>query len=437
MNDYDFGNYICNMRTMHGYSQSQLADELGITPQAVSKWENGVSKPKTSIIKKMAEMWNVTVDDILQCRMGQDEKVKITKIVITGGPCAGKTTGMSWIQNAFTERGYQVLFVPEAATELINAGVSDLTCKSNEDFQECILKMQLEKERVFQHAAEKMKVRKVLIVCDRGALDNKAYMKKSEFHQVMKLLGVNEVELRDGYDAVFHLETAAKGAEEFYTTENNTARRENLKQAREVDDKLIAAWTGHQHLRIIQNAGNFETKMKKLISEIASFLGEPEPYEIERKFLIEYPDIEALENMPNCHKVEISQTYLKSDTDEEVRIRQRGENGHYLYFETRKRKINDMKRIEVERRLTADEYLNLMMKADTSKRTIVKNRYCLTDDNQYFEIDIYPFWKDKAIVEIELSDENEKIRFPKYLKLIKEVTGDESYKNSRLADYNQ
>ena len=30
--------------------------------------------------------------------------------------------------------------------------------------------------------------------------------------------------------------------------------------------------------------------MKKLIAEIASFLGEPEPYEIERKYLIEYPD---------------------------------------------------------------------------------------------------------------------------------------------------
>lgn len=436
MNDYNFGNYICNMRMKHGFSQSQLADELEVTPQAVSKWENGVSKPKMEIIKKMAQMWDITVDDILHCKTLEDDKVKITKIVITGGPCAGKTTGMSWIQNAFTQRGYQVLFVPEAATELINAGVSELTCRSNAEFQECILKMQLQKEAVFQYAAEKMKERKVLIVCDRGALDNKAYMKKSEFSAVLKSIGANEVELRDGYDAVFHLETAAKGAEEFYTSENNSARRENLKQAREVDAKLIAAWTGHQHLRIIQNAGNFEAKMKKLISEIASFLGEPEPYEIERKFLIEYPNIEELENLPNCHKVEISQTYLKSDTDEEVRIRQRGENGHYLYFETRKRKISDVKRIEVERRLTADEYLNLMMKADTSKRTIVKNRYCLTDDNQYFEIDVYPFWKDKAIVEIELSDENEKIRFPKCLKLIKEVTEDESYKNANLANYN-
>ena len=39
------------------------------------------------------------------------------KIVITGGPCAGKTTAMSWIQNAFTNKGYMVLFVDETATE--------------------------------------------------------------------------------------------------------------------------------------------------------------------------------------------------------------------------------------------------------------------------------------------------------------------------------
>ena len=91
-----------------------------------------------------------------------------------------------------------------------------------------------------------------------------------------------------------------------------------------MDDKLIAAWTGHPHLRIIDNSVDFEGKMKHLIAEIASFLGEPEPYEIERKFLIEYPDIKLLESMPNCRKVEIIQTYLKSENDEEVRIRQRG-----------------------------------------------------------------------------------------------------------------
>ena len=92
-----------------------------------------------------------------------------------------------------------------------------------------------------------------------------------------------------------------------------------------------------------------------------------------------------------------------------------------------------MKRIEIERRLSQSDYLRLLMNADTSRRQIRKDRYCLTYENQYFEIDVYPFWKDKAIAEIELSDENAEIIFPKQIKVIKEVTNEESYKNASLA----
>ena len=169
------------------------------------------------------------------------------------------------------------------------------------------------------------------------------------------------------------------------------------------------------------------------MAEISSFLGEPEPLEIERKFLIEYPNIEWLENSPNCKKIEIIQTYLKSDESEEIRVRQRGMNGNYIYFKTIKRKVDDLKRIEIEKRLSKDEYLTLLMEADTEKRQIRKNRYCLMSGNQYFEIDVYPFWDDKAILEIELSDENTEIVFPEEIKIIKEVTDDENYKNASLA----
>jgi CYTH domain-containing protein/predicted ATPase len=359
--------------------------------------------------------------------------VAITKIVITGGPCAGKTTGMSWIQNAFSSRGYRVLFVPETATELISGGVAPWTCGSNLEYQKCQVQLQLEKEKVFQRAAQTMKEEKILIVCDRGALDNKAYMTETEFQAVLGSLGLAEVTLRDEYDGVFHLVTAAKGAEEFYTLANNQARTETPEQARELDDKIIAAWTGHPHLRVIGNDTDFEEKMRKLVAEIAALLGEPEPFEIERKFLIEYPDIPWLESLPQCQKVDIIQTYLKSDQGEEVRVRQRGEKGDYLYYQTIKRKVSGLKRIELERRLTQQEYLTLLMEADTTKRQIRKTRYCLTYDNQYFEIDVYPFWADKAIVEIELSDEETPIRFPKELAVIREVTEDEDYKNASLA----
>ena len=432
MNDYSFGNYMYEKRKETGESQNELGRKLGVTGKAVSKWENGAAKPKTEILRKLAALWNVSIEELLRIREGEKKK-SISKIVITGGPCAGKTTGMSWIQNAFTERGYTVLFIPEIATELISGGVAPWTCGSNGEYQKCQLKLQMEKEKVFEYAARTMDSEKILIVCDRGALDNKAYMTDAEFAVAANYVGANEVELRDGYDAVFHLVTAAKGAQKFYTTANNTARTETPEEAAALDDKLIAAWTGHPHLRIIDNAEGFEEKMKCLIKEIALFLGEPEPYEIERKYLTEYPEISALEALPNCEKVEIIQTYLQADHDDEVRIRQRGSRGNYIYFETRKKTISGLKRIEIERRLTKDEYLERLMDADPTRMPIRKDRYCLADGNQYFEIDIYPFWNDQAILEIELSDPEEEIRFPKMLKVIREVTEEEAYKNASLA----
>ena len=273
---------------------------------------------------------------------------------------------MSWVQNAFTQMGYRVLFVPAAATELITGGVAPWTCGSNADFQKCQLRLQIEKEKVFEQAAATMPADKVLIVCDRGVLDNRAYMTAEEFEQAVAGTGSSEVSLRDQYDAVFHLVTAAKGAEAFYTTANNTARTETVEQAAALDDRLISAWTGHPHLRVIDNSTSFEEKMRRLVKEIATFLGEPEPYEIER-------------------------------------------------------------------RLSQQEYLRLLMDADTTRRQIRKTRYCLTYENQYFEIDLYPFWNDKATAEIELSDEQAPIAFPEQIRVIREVTDDDAYKNAALA----
>ena len=185
---------------------------------------------------------------------------------------------------------------------------------------------------------------------------------------------------------------------------------------------------------MIDNSADFDEKMKRLLCEISSFLGEPEPFEIERKFLIEYPDLKLLNRLPNCERIEIIQTYLNSANGDEVRVRQRGQDGHYVYFKTVKRRVSDLKRVEIEKRLTKDEYLTLLMNADTSKRQIRKDRYCLTYKNRYFEIDVYPFWNDRAIAEIELSDEGDEIVFPDFIKVIKEVTGDDNYKNAGLAE---
>jgi CYTH domain-containing protein len=132
--------------------------------------------------------------------------------------------------------------------------------------------------------------------------------------------------------------------------------------------------------------------------------------------------------MPNCQRVEIIQTYLISQEGEENRVRQRGVDGNYIYFQTRKRKG-----VRLERRLSKDAYIRLLMEADPTCRPIRKTRYCLTYKNQYFEIDVYPFWNDKAIIEIEQGEGDGFIVFPDFVKNIREITEDENYKNITLA----
>lgn len=346
--------------------------------------------------------------------------MSIHRIVITGGPCAGKTTAMSWIQNAFTQKGYTVLFVPETATEFISGGVAPWTCGTNLDYQMCQMELQLTKEKLFERAAKTMKQDKILIVCDRGALDNKAYMTEDEMTLVMRKLKVTEAQIMQHYDAVFHLVSAAKGAEEFYTTENNQARTETVEQAIELDNKLIKAWTGHPHLRIIDNNTDFEKKMRRLLSEISSFLGIPETNGVERKFLIRYPNVEWLAARPNCQRIEIIQTYLRSSPDEEIRVRQRGIGDSFIYFQTTRRMGAPDQKIEIERRLSQEEYLTLLMDADTRRRQIRKTRYCLMEPNRYYEIDVYPDCDDCAVVQVDMGTEDE-LCFPEEIHVIREI----------------
>lgn len=165
-----------------------------------------------------------------------------------------------------------------------------------------------------------------------------------------------------------------------------------------------------------------------------SSLNKTLPLEIERKYLIAYPDITFLEACPNYSKSDICQTYLKNEgSTTGMRIRKRGANGIYKYTKTFKRDITPVKRIELEDEISQQEYKELLKSADPMLKTISKTRHCFSYNNQLFELDIYTFWNDRATLELELENENQKIDFPPFIKVIKEVTGDLRYRNRSLA----
>ena len=78
--DYDFGNYLTELRKKKGYSQFQLGKLVGVSDKAVSKWETGVSRPKMQVIRKLAAFLDADVYKLLGLK--QDEPDEDTPLKV-------------------------------------------------------------------------------------------------------------------------------------------------------------------------------------------------------------------------------------------------------------------------------------------------------------------------------------------------------------------
>ena len=94
----------------------------------------------------------------------------VQKLVLTGGPCGGKTTALARLRQFLEERGFRVFIAPEAATVLWSNGMSVGDLKTPEDgvaFQIKLMDMQMFLEDTFCELAERTGQRCV-VLCDRG-----------------------------------------------------------------------------------------------------------------------------------------------------------------------------------------------------------------------------------------------------------------------------
>lgn len=158
------------------------------------------------------------------------------------------------------------------------------------------------------------------------------------------------------------------------------------------------------------------------------------PLEIERKYLIRLPDEGLLDSLA-VSRDWIEQTYLipaEKELTDRVRIR-RAVGGKTVYTHTVKRPVSAMTRGEEETEVCEDEYRTLLRRPEPGRKTVRKTRWCIPYAGYMLEIDRFPFWSDRAILEIELSSEEEQPRLPEWVSLIREVTGERAYSNHRLA----
>lgn len=154
-------------------------------------------------------------------------------------------------------------------------------------------------------------------------------------------------------------------------------------------------------------------------------------YEIERRFLVQIPEIQKLDVK---RKIDILQTYLVSgENNAQRRVRKITEGENTVYTFTEKLFISAVTRKEMEYEINESEYQRLAVQARPDCSPIEKTRYCFDYSGQEFVLDTYPFSDTLGIMEIELERESQEIDFPERVSVLKEVTGDSRYSNASIA----
>ncbi|KAJ3179025.1 hypothetical protein HDU85_004980 [Gaertneriomyces sp. JEL0708] len=412
--------------------------------------------PAPSPSRQTADHGSPPVETLPSSSSAADYKV----ICLTGGPCGGKTSSLAILADLFQSLGYKVFRVPETATILLGGGVVFAECNEQQaySFQKDLLKTMLTIQDTYINLARlnATKGQKTVVICDRGAMDPSAYMDRPGWLRMLKELNLDETDIRDNrYDCVLHLVSAAKGAESFYSLENNNTRSEGLEHARELDTRVMNAWLGHASLQVIDNAGvnNFAQKCDRAVQAVLTRLGlvaDSERYGKlvrKQKFLVQ--NFSLSDDFPLSYRdFLVEHIYLinTSGDDRQIRIRRReevGVNEVHMSMTVRHPEVNGQ-RVETRRILSRREYETLRGQADPKCSVILKKRRVFLYKDRYFQLDT--FLAPSAgltLLEAYLDFETPGIPsagvdslLPDFLDL-KEVTDDKSYSMFTLAAQEQ
>lgn len=361
----------------------------------------------------------------------------VKKIVLTGGPCAGKTSCKSRIFEAILKTGYIPIFISETATDTKISGIDPIKeIISTYNFQLLLAKEQISKENNYIEILEKDDNNFVLIF-DRGLLDSKVYMDDIMWENLKGELNLTESDIYQRYDVVLHLVSASCGAEDFYTTSNNEARSENLETAKEVEKKTKEAYYGFPYIYYFGNETTFDQKMDSVISTVLSCIGKSTPiFGSQKKYLVSKVSNEELEKL-HAQLVNITQCYINTENDEcEGRIRIINYNGNKTFYYTEK----DKKRyVTKEKIITEEEYLSLLKKKIKGSRVISKNRWYFEYNNLYFQYDEFKNYLGNAgILEIITTEKNKEYDIPDFFKNNEyyDITNDKKYTNYSISKSN-
>ncbi|KAH3885320.1 hypothetical protein DPMN_009314 [Dreissena polymorpha] len=367
-----------------------------------------------------------------------DNKNKVYKVVLTGGPCGGKTTGQTRLCTFFETLGWKVYRAQETALVLMSGGVKFTELSKDEayKFQENLIKSMMQIENTYFDLAHSCQ-KNCLVICDRGIMDGSAYLDPGDWEKMRRENNWNEVDIRDNrYNQVIHMVSAALGAEEFYTCAGHKTRHEDIDFAKTLDKITAQAWVGHPYYDVIDNSTDFEEKIIRLINVVCKRLGIDTGDRLhsntrKRKFLVRSMPEES--KFPAFQDFTVIHDYLVTPSRKmQARLRKRGQGGTWTYTHTIRRPEINKQSVELRMAINSKDYTLLLNQRDEQHESVTKQRRCFLWQNQYYQMDVYMEpQSDKCqgliLLETYTTKSSDEIALPDFLDIVSEVTDDPKF----------
>lgn len=347
--------------------------------------------------------------------------MKIKKIVLTGGPCAGKTTALKNIKEYLEKENYFVITIPETATELILNGINPWSVPTY-DFQELVLLKQCSKENISESYAKLFNEKETcVIIYDRGIIDNKAYFdNENDFTRLLKNNNLSEINILDNYDLVLDLLSVATCKKEAYNLLNE-ARMEDIENAIKVDRKTTNAWIHHRNLNIVPSTLSLEEETKLILKIIKDFLNNIKVENTSKYILDDNSDL----NIYNEKNSTIIDTtfYVLESNDYVKKLIKREYKGDISYIYEVYKENNNIKEYIENRKITNEEFLGILLSNKIKESSSYKEINFLYNNLKY-KISVFDNYKTLEIENLL----NNSLQIPENLSIIEDKKEEKNIK---------
>lgn len=206
-----------------------------------------------------------------------------------------------------------------------------------------------------------------------------------------------------------------------------------MQAAADLDAATLAGWAGHPHVAIVGSQGSFTSKLERTLAAVLGVLGDPDPIEVEAKFVLECPPDLHHPVLVGAVRATIEQVYLPDRGQGEQRVRARTVAGVTSYTHTTKRDVADGSRVEVERPIGEQEYRELAAVPAPGTQVLRKTRYIFIEGDHRFELDEVHEPVTAWLLEAELVAVGDPVHVPQWLPATRDVTDDRAWRNRALA----